>query len=96
MPDIVDIAREAQRGMSAAVCACDKRMFAMAGVIGLVWNNIFGSMIPQTTFCRKLLITCRVINVISLYICIARYISCCDLFPVSTMLCTYLDCVYVM
>ena len=71
-PDIVDIAREAQRGMIAAVCACDKKMFSMTGVIGLVWNNIFGSMISQTTFYRKLLITCRLINVISLYMCIAR------------------------
>jgi hypothetical protein len=41
--------------MSAVVVACDKKMFSMADVIGLVWNSIFGSMISQTTFYRKII-----------------------------------------
>jgi hypothetical protein len=55
----------------AAVGACDKKMFSVADVIGLVWNSSFGSMVSQTTFYRNLLITCRVIEVIPFYICIS-------------------------
>ena len=68
----VRIGREAQHGVSAAVGACDKEMFSVAGVNGLVRNISFGSVASQTTFYRKLLITCRVFKVISLYICISR------------------------
>ena len=44
------IGREAQRGVSATVGACDKKMFSVADVSGLVWNSSFGSTISQTTF----------------------------------------------
>jgi len=69
---IVHIAREAQHGVSAAVSACDKKMFSLADVGGVVWTSSFGSVISQTTFYRKLLRTCRLRKVIPLYICISR------------------------
>jgi len=58
--------------VSAAVVACEKKMFSMEDIIGLVWNSIFGSMIAQIIFYKKLLITCRVIKVMPLHICIER------------------------
>ena len=59
VPDIVHIGREAQCGSSAAVVACGMKMFSVADVSCLVWKSSFGSMISQSTFYRKLLITCR-------------------------------------
>jgi hypothetical protein len=41
VPDIVHVGREAQLGVSAAVVACEKKMFSMVDVIGLVWNSSF-------------------------------------------------------
>jgi len=41
--------------VSAAVVAFEKKMFSMADVIGLVWNSIFGSMIYQTKFYKKII-----------------------------------------
>jgi len=55
IPDIVHIGREAKRAVSAAVVACEKKMFSMADVIGLVWNGIFESMISQTKFYKKII-----------------------------------------
>jgi hypothetical protein len=52
--------------------ACGMKMFSVADVSGLVCSSSFGSMISQTTFYRKSLIKCRVINVLPLYICIAH------------------------
>jgi len=68
----VHIGREALRGVSAAVGACDKKMFSVADVNGLVRNMSFGCVVSRTTFYRKLLITCRVIKVITLYVWISR------------------------
>ena len=39
----------------AAVVACDKKMFSMADVIGLEWNSVFGIMISQTKFYKKII-----------------------------------------
>ena len=69
VPDIVHIGREAQRGLPLWLHVIRK---CFQWQMSLVWNSIFGSMIFQTKFYKKLLITCRVINVIPLHICIER------------------------
>jgi hypothetical protein len=58
--------------VSVAIGTCDKKMFSVADVSGLVWNCSFGSVISQITLYRKLLISCRIIKVIQLYICISH------------------------
>jgi hypothetical protein len=42
---IVREGREAQCGVSIAVGACEKKMFLVADVSGLVWNSRFGSVL---------------------------------------------------
>jgi hypothetical protein len=45
VPDIVHTGWETQCAVSAAVGACDKKMFWMADIIGLVQNCSFGNFI---------------------------------------------------
>ena len=44
VPDIVHIGKEAQRGVSAAVCACDVKMFSVAYVSGFIAKRLLNDI----------------------------------------------------
>jgi len=55
VPDIVHIGRDAQRGVSAAVCACDVKMFSVAYVSGFVAKRLHNN--SNCDMCKKCLIS---------------------------------------
>ena len=53
--DIVHIGIEAQRGVSAAVCACDMKMFSVAFVSGFIAKRLLNN--SNCDICKKCLIS---------------------------------------
>ena len=54
VPDIVHIGKEAQRGVSAAVCAYDVKMFSVAYVSGFIAKHLINN--SNCEMCKKYLI----------------------------------------
>jgi hypothetical protein len=55
VPDIVHIGKEAQRGVSAAVHACDVKMFLVAYVSGFIAKRLLNN--SDCDICKKCLIS---------------------------------------
>ena len=55
VPDIVHIGKEAQRGVSASVCAYDVKMFSLAYVIGFIAKRLLNNI--DCDICKKCLIS---------------------------------------